>query len=147
MHATATRPAPPAEPLQQGLAGIEPAPTVHEIKFAIVGQLQRMAEVRISADGEHAHLVVQIMQPPHGRISGIPVVAVYHAPASEIPALEAQAHRLAAGAMALVVYRGLDFDPERRVLHARRCDRISPIPNTEAAAWIADAGQPTEHRP
>ena len=80
-------------PVQQGLAGIEPAPTVHEIKFAVVGQLQRMAEVRISADGEHAHLVVQIMQPPHGRISGIPVVAVYHAPASEIPALEAQAHR------------------------------------------------------
>ena len=139
MHTTntAARPVATPPPVQAGLLGIEPAPLVHEVKFAVVGQLQSMAEVRISADGEHAHLIVQIMQPPHGRISGVPIVAIYHAHASEVPTLQAQAARLQAGAMALVVYRGLDFDAERRVFHARRCDCIDPISNSEASAWLA----------
>ena len=102
--------------VQPTLAGIPDAPHVPEIRSSRVGQLQRHAEVRITPDGEHAHLVVQIVQPRHGGVEGLPFVCVYSVHHGDVVALEARAALMTTGSLVLVMYRGLDFDPHARTL-------------------------------
>lgn len=132
---TVTRP----QPVQRGLVGIEPPPEVLEVRCAMVGQMRRQAELRLSPDGQHAQLVIDMAQPAHGGHSRPPLVAVYHAGAAEVPTLEATARQLAPGTLALVMCRGFDYDYQRHEVRALKCDRIKPIPASEAPGFIPDA--------
>jgi hypothetical protein len=131
--------------VQPMLAGIPEAPLVPEIRNAMVGQLQRHAEVRITPDGQHAHLVVQIVQPRHNGVEGLPYVCMYTAHHGDVVALEAFAQRLHAGSLALVIYRGLDFDFHTRTLRTRHCDRITAIAPAEATQWLPERQPTQEH--
>lgn len=130
-------------PVQPTLASIPEAAAVPEARSAMVGQLQRQAEVRITPDGQHAHLVVHIVQPRHGGVEGLPFVCVHSAHHADVMALEALAHELHAGSLALVIYRGLDFDFHTRTLRTRHCDRITAIAAAEKTQWLPEL-QPTE---
>lgn len=127
-------------PLQPDLlADIDPAPVIDEARGALAGRLGRAAELRVSADGRHAHLIVQIVQPPHGGRSRLPVCAVYHAPESQVLELQALARRLPRGTPVLIVFRGIDLDAQRGELRVWRCDRITAISPAEAALFLPDA--------
>ncbi len=131
-HATA------AERMQPGLLGIDEAPAVPEVKFSLVGQVQRHAEVRVSPDGRHAHLIVQVVQPPHAGHSRLPITAVYHAHEHQVLDLQQLAARLLPGTLVLLVCRGLDVDAQRGELRAWRCDRITAIAPADAALCAPD---------
>lgn len=140
--------APVQTPAQPELLGLEPpaaASAAPEIKWSMVGRLLRQAEVRISPGGQHGHLIVQVMQPPHGTRRRMPVVAVVHAHADQVPALQALATRLTAGSLVLCLCRGIDTEHEPALtndgprLRAWRCDRIAPIDAASEVMWLADA--------
>lgn len=125
-------------PVQPMLAGIPEAPLVPEIRSSMVGQLQRHAEVRITPDGLHAHLVVQVVQPRHRGVEGLPFVCVYTQHQGDLVALQARAALMTTGSLVMVLYRGLDFDAHARTLRTRRCDHISLIPAAEAPSWLPE---------
>ncbi len=125
-------------PVQPMLAGIPEAPLLPEIRSSMIGQLQRHAEVRITPDGEHAHLVVQIVQPRHRGVEGLPFVCVYTEHHGDMVALQARAAQMATGSLVLVLYRGLDFDAQARTLRTRRCDHISLVPAADAPSWLPE---------
>jgi hypothetical protein len=140
MHAPAQQIQPRATvPHQPGLIGIEPEPPVLETRIALCGQLRRRAELRLSPDGRHAHLVVDLAQPARGGQARPPIVAIRHGSAADVPAFEALARQLAPGVLVLVICRGMDWDAQRHELRAWRCDRIRPIPAADAAHFTADA--------
>lgn len=126
---------------QPDLLGVEPAPVVPEIKMVLVGELRRDAELRYSPDGKHAHLFIEIVQPPHDGHSRAPIAAVHSAHEFDLPALQLLAARLKAGRQAMLICRGLDFDPQRQELRAYRCDRVTtvaPPPATRAPFFLTD---------
>jgi len=125
-------------PVQPGLLGIEPEPLVPEIKFSVFGQVQRLAEVRVSPDGRHGHLVVRIVQPSHAGHSRMPLVVVYSTHEGDIPMLQHLAAQLGPGTHVLAICRGIDFDVDRHELRAWKCDRITPVTATEASDWKSD---------
>lgn len=112
---------------QPDLLGIDAARVVPEIKMVLVGELRRDAELRHSPDGKHAHLFVEIVQPPHDGHSRAPIAAVHSAHEFDLPALQLLAARLKAGRQVMLICRGLDFDPQRQELRAYRCDRVTTI--------------------
>lgn len=129
--------APPPPPhLQADLLGIDPAPTVPEVRYSIVGKLSRPPEVRVAPDGQHAHLTIEIVQPPHAGHSRLPIAAMLHSTA--LADMHELAKRLHAAALVLLICRGIDFDAGRHQLRAWRCDRIAPIAAAEAAQFIPD---------
>lgn len=132
-------------PVQPMLVGIPEAPIVPEIRSSMIGQLQRHAEVRITPDGEHAHLVVQVVQPRHRGVEGLPFVCVYTQHQGDLVALQARAALMTTGSLVLVLYRGLDFDAQARTLRTRRCDHISLISAEEAPSWLPELQVNKEH--
>jgi hypothetical protein len=141
--ATTTRPqaapATTATAVQPGLIGIEPPPDMLEVRMALVGQVRRRAELRLSPDGQHAHLVIELAQPPHAGHSRPPITAVRHGSAADVPAFEALAASLTPGTLALITCRGMDWDQQRHELRAWRCDRVKAIPAAEASQFSSDA--------
>lgn len=135
--------APPELPAQPGLLGIEPPPAMPELRYAISGRVHRRPEVRIAPDGRHGHLVVRLEQPPHAGHARPPFVVTHSADATGIPALERLAAELAAGADALCICQGVDFDVSRQHYRAWRCDRITAVPR----AAIGAGAQPAEATP
>lgn len=133
-------------PAQPALMGFEPpqdAAAAPEIKWSLVGRLERQAEVRISVGGRHALLLVQVLQPPHGTRRRMPIVVAYHVNADQVDTVQALANRLHAGALVLCLCRGIDLEHESLThdgpaLRAWRCDRIAPISADDAAFWLAD---------
>ena len=132
--------APVAEraPFQPGLLGIPEAPPVADLRYSMVGQLQRPAEVRITADGLHAHLFARLVQRQRGGRNWPPLVCVHQAHHTDVIALEALALRLHAGSYALAICRGIEFDFDRHELRVWRCDHIVPLTPAEAARFQPD---------
>ena len=138
MSPTAARAAPERTPIQPGLLGIPEAPLVADLRYSVVGQLHRMAEVRITADGQHAHLIVRIVQRTRGGRDMPPLVCVQQAHHTDVIALEALAQRLHTGAYVLALCRGIEFDAAHHELRAGRCDRIEPLTPEQAEPFLPD---------
>lgn len=138
----------PAHPPEQpGLLGIDPPPAITDARLSLVGHVLRRPEVRISPDGKHGHLVVQVEQPPHAGHAGYPLVVVYSVAEADIPAIQLLAEQLLEpGALALCVFRGLAVDEARHQLRARHCDRVAHIPPAGAAAWLPGPEYRYPHR-
>ena len=113
---------PPVPPAQLGLAGVPAAEP--GIRVAIVGHLQRRAELRISTDGR-AHLTVQVLQPR----DGLPFVAMQHEqaePSVTRADLEHLARTLQPGTAVIVTGQGLQLAEHEgeRVLRLLRCNGL-----------------------
>lgn len=124
-------------PVQHTLLGMpEPAAPL-ELRMALVGQARRRAELRVSPDGQHAWLVVELAQPSSSSHTRPPFHAALHG--TSVPEMQAKAERIRLGVLVLVTCRGLEWDHTHQLLRAWRCDAITPIPAGEAAQFTPDA--------
>jgi hypothetical protein len=123
-------------PEQPGLLGIDPAPQLDEVKFAITARLLRRAELRIVPSGQVGHLFVHIEQPSRSGHQRLPLVVLRTS--TDIVALERLAERLVPGAAVIAIFRGLDFDIAHQELRAWRCDALEALTPERAAALLTD---------
>lgn len=112
---------------------------VNEARFALVGQLAGNAKVRTSADGEHMHLTVRILQPMHGTTPRPVFVATLRAHSNEVQIMAQLAKRLTVGARCLAICRGIDWDEKHHELRAWRCDRLTAIAPEEVELFVPDS--------
>lgn len=130
----------PPEPQQLGFLD-EPAEPPH-LRVAVMGVVERQAEVRISSDGR-VHLVVQVIQPK----GGPPFVAMHHEPGDARPQLEHLAARLTPGTAVLLRGAGLTLAHHHGVdaLQLVRCDSVNEIEFPTLTTTAAAPATPEHH--
>lgn len=121
-RATPALPATTNTPVQLGFLDAPTEPPA--LRVAVIGVLQRQAEVRISGDGR-CHVYVQVLQAGNGP----PFVAMHHMPAECRPELERLCAALLPGTAVLLRGEGLAITHHqgREAFELLRCESVNPI--------------------